>query len=1529
MSVPLWNRAHTPVRPDINKGKIMFSKGRSFFYFTILFLLAACSGGGGESSPGMARVGLKIKVPSAVEKTSAPDRTKSLAPAPTPIAAISVNVADANGLQITSTRAAVSPGQEISLLLEVPAGRARIFTVQALDASGTVLFQGEVSADLTAGVSTTLAIQMSPVNRPSTLSISPTTLSILVGKTQRFTATVTGPADPALIWSVNNIANGNAAFGTIVPSDDTTTALYTAPAALPDSNPVTIKVSSASHPEVAATAVVTLLAPPSTVIINSVTGVDGPDCGTESIPCKTITQGLALAQTGQTLLVASGTYDFGRGTEQEPAPLTMKPGVHIQGAGAETTTLNLDGTDDPGGAGILGADNAALSGFTIQSEDSVNIHVDISGTSTIADNRFIDLCDRCSSTAVRVGGNGASIITGNSFGQAEAGLTIALRVEETASPTVTRNTFTGNRTAIEVRSSAAPRVEANAVIGNEVGISILESSSPDLGGGQRESSGGNTFSCNTTADITLGDTVQTILAHRNFWDHLPPTVSSAPGSGIDIVGKGIDAAEAASASPRCVTEPPTVPLNLIATARSQNQISLSWSPSVDNFGVITYQIDRCRGTNCTGFEQIAETTETIFDDTGLSPATSYSYRVRAVDVDDNVSPDSNVAGATTPDESAPTPPTDLKADPVSETRIDLSWGPSTDDVGVAGYRVERCRGAGCIDFVEITRPTGTTFSDTALSAGTTYRYRVRAVDGADNFSGYSNTAAATTRDTTPPTPPINLTAEAISETRINLSWGASNDNVGVTEYRVERCQGVNCANFSEVGRPTGTSFSDTGRSPATTYQYRVRAVDAANNFSGYSNIATATTPDNTPPTPPINLTATVVGGTQINLAWGASTDNVAVVEYRIERCQGVNCSNFAQIATRAVTTFSNTGLTSATSYSYRVRAVDAAGNLGGFSNTATGVTLDTIAPTPPGNLTAAPAGETQINLSWGASTDNVGVTGYRVERCQGANCATFTEIAQPTGTTFNDTGRTPGVPYSYRVRAVDAAGNFSGYSNTAGATTQDGTPPTPPTNLTATAASETQINLSWGASSDNVGVREYRVERCQGTTCTNFAEIAQPTSTAFNDTGRSPATAYRYRVRAVDTAGNLGGYSNIAAAVTLDTTAPTPPTNLVGNAISETQINLSWGASSDNVGVARYGLERCQGTNCANFAEIAQPTTATFNNTGLSAGTPYRYRVRAADAAGNLSGYSNIVTIVTLDTTAPTIPSGLAGRTLNQSEIALTWNASIDNVGVAGYQLQRCLATGACIEIDAGFTLSYTDRDLATAAAYTYRVLAYDAAGNLSPYSQPANASTGRILFRASFDTDPLNQPPDTTLPGDPVGDSLSLSASAGTILVRSFVGNMDTRPVELNQIAERTGGVDLRGTVAGTPPRSGIYTARWRSLVASQNAAFAAIVLRDSAGRILASLAYRPNNILDYNDRTPSTGIGVFWRLNAAQAFEIEVDLNRKTTLLRIDGRIVMESVPFYEAAAADLARISMELGTTSAQTLAWDDIDITATVP
>src|SRR5262245_20312579 len=329
-------------------------------------------------------------------------------------------------------------------------------------------------------------------------------------------------------------------------------------------------------------------------------------------------------------------------------------------------------------------------------------------------------------------------------------------------------------------------------------------------------------------------------------------------------------------------------------------------------------------------------------------------------------------------------------------------------------------------------------------------------------------------DTQPPAQPGTLTGSAVSGTQINLSWGAATDNVGVTGYLVERCQGTGCTNFTQIATPSGTSLNDTGLTPATSYSYRVRATDAAGNQGPYSNTFTTSTQTADPPAPaaPATLTGSAVSGTQINLSWGAATDNVAVTGYQVERCQGAGCSNFAQVGTPTGTSFNNTGLSGATSYSYRVRAADAAGNLGPFSNVGSAQTRDTEPPSAPGTLTETDGGTSEIDLSWGAASDDVGVTGYQVFRCQGAGCSNFVQVGSPAGTSFSDTGLSGSTSYSYRVRAVDAAGNQGAFSNTGSATTQappDTTPPSAPGTLTATAASATLGRPTWSAAPDNVG----------------------------------------------------------------------------------------------------------------------------------------------------------------------------------------------------------------------------------------------------------------------------------------------------------------------------------------------------------------------------------------------------------------------------------------------------------------------------
>jgi hypothetical protein len=150
-----------------------------------------------------------------------------------------------------------------------------------------------------------------------------------------------------------------------------------------------------------------------------------------------------------------------------------------------------------------------------------------------------------------------------------------------------------------------------------------------------------------------------------------------------------------------------------------------------------------------------------------------------------------------------------------------------------------------------------------------------------------------------------------------------------------------------------------------------------------------------------------------------------------------------------------------------------------FSLTNFGSIPDTTPPSAPINLAAAVVWQSGINLSWVASTDNVGVVGYRTERCQGAGCTAFAQIGTASSTSYSDSGLTSGATYVYRVRAADFAGNLSGYSATATATTPapDTTPPSVPTGLTATAVSQSGINLNWTASTDNIGVAGYRIER--------------------------------------------------------------------------------------------------------------------------------------------------------------------------------------------------------------------------------------------------------------------------------------------------------------------------------------------------------------------------------------------------------------------------------------------------------------------
>ena len=191
-----------------------------------------------------------------------------------------------------------------------------------------------------------------------------------------------------------------------------------------------------------------------------------------------------------------------------------------------------------------------------------------------------------------------------------------------------------------------------------------------------------------------------------------------------------------------------------------------------------------------------------------------------------------------------------------------------------------------------------------------------------------------------------------------------------------------------------------------------------------------------------------------------------------------------------------------------------------------------------------------------------------------------------------------------------------------------------------------------------------------------------------------------------------------------DTTAPTAPTNAVASNIATTSATLSWGASTDNVGVTAYKIYN----GSTLVGTTANGTTLNYNVTGLTANTAYTFTVKAVDAAGNTSAASNAVTFTTTntttppDTTAPTAPSGLqVSGTPTSSSISLSWGASTDNVGVIGYRIYRGTTLAATVS---GTTLSYSATGLTANTTYTFTVRAIDAAGNESVNSNTVTATT-------------------------------------------------------------------------------------------------------------------------------------------------------------------------------------------------------------
>jgi hypothetical protein len=305
--------------------------------------------------------------------------------------------------------------------------------------------------------------------------------------------------------------------------------------------------------------------------------------------------------------------------------------------------------------------------------------------------------------------------------------------------------------------------------------------------------------------------------------------------------------------------------------------------------------------------------------------------------------------------------------------------------------------------------------------------------------------------------------------------------------------------------------------------------------------------------------------------------------------------------------------------------------------------------------------------------------------------------------------------------------------------------PAVPTNLLASPASSSQINLSWNApvNSTSTLVNGYKIEVRPGCTGSFNVLVANTTTaTTFSSTGLVSGICYEYRVSAINQVGIVNP-SNASLATTWS--IPSSPLSLIANAVSSSQINLTWfaPASSGGTPVTGYKIERrdsCTGSFSVLVANTNNTNTA-YSNTGLGNNTCYQYRIFAHNAVGT-SLASNSASATTLQAPipihVPSAPTNLNVIALSKSSLKLTWSVPTDNGGasIIGYSIQR---NGTTIVNNTRTThTNYVDIDLLSNHQQTYRVAAWNSAG-LGPYS---NSTAGKTTNQTGtvIDVDNLGQ---------------------------------------------------------------------------------------------------------------------------------------------------------------------------------------------
>ena len=771
---------------------------------------------------------------------------------------------------------------------------------------------------------------------------------------------------------------------------------------------------------------------------------------------------------------------------------------------------------------------------------------------------------------------------------------------------------------------------------------------------------------------------------------------------------------------------PDKPTGLSATA-SHDQVVLTWDDPQDD-SITGYVVLRRVRENDQGgkfSELVADTgtAATTYTDDTVAASTTYTYRIKAIN-GAGTSERSRWFHIDIPAAPVPDKPTGLSATASHDT-ITLTWDDPGDD-SITGYvilrRLRYDDPSGHFDeLVADTGTAATTYTDDTVAAGTSYTYRIKAINGAGPGERsrwfHIDTPAAPEPVNSPAigAPAISGTVQVGEELTAGTSGIADEDGLENAAFSYQWL-----AEGSDISGATARTYTLSNSDEGKAIKVKVSFTDDAGNDETLTSVPTAAVAGAGPTEPPAQPTGLIATATHdsVMLTWNDPQDDSITGYVILRRNRDTDAEgHFDELVAdtgKTATTYTDGSVAAETRYTYRIKAI----NQYGASERSRWYHIDTSATpepeTDPADL--APSGLTavltdgQVVLAWDAPAEDAGsVTGYEVLRGQeAADPTTLVADTGNTATTYTD-ATAAGAGYAYRVKAI-RDGERSGASNEARVQLR----PARPTGLSTEAVAHNTVTLTWDDPQDD-SVTGYAVMRWTlGYNSSGIVTIAPDTGTAdtsYTDETVEPRNQYIYNIKAI----NAQGESEQSEPLRVKTPeAPDPallaPANLTAELV-DGQVVLGWDAPVlDAASVTGYEVLRARGEDdpVTLVADTGNTATTHTDATADAPGESYAYRVKAV-RDGERSQASDAA-VIQLPDPEPSAPGGLMAS-LGSEGVSLVWNAPTEDAGsVTGYEVLRAQGGDALTTLtaDTGHAATaYIDTDAAgTSESYAYRVRA-------------------------------------------------------------------------------------------------------------------------------------------------------------------------------------------------------------------------------